>query len=43
MQPFEPLALNDETVQTIYDRCLANDDTPEEDRAQSMAFLGVCG
>ena len=43
MQPFEPLTLNDETVQAIYDRCLANDDTPEEDRAQSMAFLGVCG
>ncbi len=43
MQPFEPLALNDETVQTIYDRCLAGNDTPDEDRGQSMAFLGVCG
>ena len=43
MQPFEPLVLNDETVQAIYDRCLANDDTLDEDRVQSMAFLGVCG
>lgn len=40
---FEPLALNDENVQAIYDRCLAGSETPNEDRAQSMAFLGVCG
>ena len=43
MQPFEPLALNDENVQAVYARCLANDGTPDEDKAQSMAFLGVCG
>lgn len=43
MLPFEPLVLNDENVRTIYDRCLAGDETPNEDRAQSMAFLGICG
>ena len=43
MQPFEPLVLSDETVQAIYDHCLANEGTPDEDKAQSMAFLGVCG
>lgn len=43
MQLFEPLALNDDTVQAIYDRCLAGDETPDADRVQSMAFLGVCG
>ncbi len=43
MEQFKPPVLNDENVQAIYRRCLAGDDTPEEDRAQCMAFLGVCG
>ncbi|MBR4742912.1 MAG: hypothetical protein IK082_01830 [Oscillospiraceae bacterium] len=43
MGVFEPLALNDENVEAVFDRCLASDDTPEEDRAECMAFLGVCG
>ena len=43
MGDFEPLILNDENVEAVFDRCLAGDDTPEEDRAECMAFLGICG
>jgi len=43
MERFQPLALTDEAVQAIYRRCAATEETPEQDRAQCMAFLGVCG
>ena len=43
MEKFKPLELNDENVEAIYERCIADDDTPEEDRAECMTFLGVCG
>ncbi len=43
MKAFEPMALNDENVQAIYNRCVAKEDTPAEDRAECMAFIGICG
>lgn len=43
MEQFKPLELNDKNVEAIYERCLADDKTPEDDRAECMAFLGVCG
>ena len=36
---FTPMELTEDTVNTIYNRCLPKDDTPKEDIVQHWIFL----
>lgn len=41
--PFHPIDLTEENVQTYFDKCLATNDTPKEDISRSILFSRTLG